>query len=174
MSHIIKHLRSVYLGKAIGILYANIEAYHMKYYTLSNILFDMYNNTTLTTTDTSGTLYLDTNSCNNYLTFSPSYTLAGVNKTYGLVKSHLTDESALFTFFLPGSSKENIKVTYLEEEGSFKVEAKNDYGYQLCETYRICKNKHNLSEIECVIKNGILTVTIPVKKEARPKQVKLT
>lgn len=147
----------------------------MKYYTLSNLLSEMYNiTTTSTTTDTSGTLYLNTDLSNNYVTSSPSLSLVAVNKPYGLIKSNFTDESALFTFFLPGSSKENIKVTYLEEEGSFKVEAKNDYGYQLCETYRICKNKHNLSEIECVIKNGVLTVTIPIKKEARPKQVKLT
>jgi len=140
----------------------------MKYYTLPTLLTEMYN--TALTTDGSGSIYL----YNNSLINTPiSYTVRN-NVHWGTYRTSFTEESAIFTLFFPGCSKENIKVTYLEEEGSFKIDAKNEYGHSFCESFKICKNKYNLSEIECSVKNGVLVVTIPLRKDARPKQVKLT
>lgn len=92
-----------------------------------------------------------------------------------LTKCEETEEGLKYFFAVPGCGKENVSVTYLEQDSFFKVEANNEFldKSSPCKIH-INTDKFDLSKIECSVKNGLLKVFIPYFEDAVPKSVKVS
>lgn len=91
------------------------------------------------------------------------------------LKSEEVEEGLNYLFAVPSCGKENVSVTYLEQDSFFKVEADIEFFNES----RSCKisvntDKLDLSLIECSVKNGLLKVFIPYFEDAIPKSVKVS
>ena len=79
-----------------------------------------------------------------------------------------------FLFAVPNCTKQNVDVTYVEQDSFFKVEAENGELFTSIPcTIAVNTNKLDLSKIECYVKDGLLTVVIPYFEESIPKSVKI-
>ena len=79
-----------------------------------------------------------------------------------------------FLFAVPNCTKQNVNVTYVEQDSFFKVEAENEELFtSIPYTIAVNTNKLDLSKIECYVKDGLLTVVIPYFEESIPKSVKI-
>jgi HSP20 family molecular chaperone IbpA len=101
---------------------------------------------------------------NNLTTYFPAF-----------IKSEEVEEGLNYLFAVPSCGKENVSVTYLEQDSFFKVEADIEFFSES----RPCKIKVNtdkldLSLIECSVKNGLLKVFVPYFEDAIPKSVKVS
>ena len=108
------------------------------------------------------------------ITFNTSYsTTSGFP---ALIKTEEVEEGSQYLFAVPGCGKENVSVTYLEQDSFFKVEANCEIisKYPLSHKIQVNTSKFDLSKIECSIKNGLLKVLVPYKKDAIPKAVKIS
>ena len=92
-----------------------------------------------------------------------------------LIKSEETEEGLKYLFAVPGCGKENISVTYLEQDSFFKVEADVEFidKSSPCKIH-VNTDKFDLSKIECSVKNGLLKVLVPYFEDAVPKSVKVS
>ena len=92
-----------------------------------------------------------------------------------LIKQEETEEGLKYLFAVPGCAKENVSVTYLEQDSFFKVEANNEF-FDKSSPCKIHVNtdKFDLSLIECSVKNGLLKVFIPYFEDAIPQSVKIS
>jgi hypothetical protein len=91
-----------------------------------------------------------------------------------LIKTKFTEEGEHFFFSVPGCTKENVFVTYLEQDSFFKVEAKlEDVFVSSPCRIQVNTDKFDLSNLECSIKNGLLKVFVPYFEEAKPRSVKI-
>ena len=92
-----------------------------------------------------------------------------------LTKCEETEEGLKYFFAVPGCGKENVSVTYLEQDSFFKVEANNEFldKSSPCKIH-INTDKFDLSKIECSVKNGLLKVFVPYFEDAVPKSVKVS
>ena len=91
------------------------------------------------------------------------------------LKSEEVEEGLNYLFAVPSCGKENVSVTYLEQDSFFKVEADIEFFNES----RPCKinvntDKLDLSLIECSVKNGLLKVFVPYFEDAVPKSVKVS
>ena len=91
-----------------------------------------------------------------------------------LIKTVETGESKEFLFAVPYCTKQNVDVTYIEQDSFFKVEAKNAelFASVPCQI-AVNAEKLDLSKIECYVRDGLLKVTIPYFEDALPKSVKI-
>ena len=92
-----------------------------------------------------------------------------------LTKCEETEEGLKYLFAVPGCGKENVSVTYLEQDSFFKVEANNEFldKSSPCKIH-VNTDKFDLSKIECSVKNGLLKVFVPYFEDAVPKSVKVS
>lgn len=77
---------------------------------------------------------------------------------------------------IPGCLKENVSVKYIPSENFVDIQAKSeveDFKRHYEAAYEIPK-KFNLDEMQCSLKNGLLTIFIPNGKNSKPKEVKIT
>jgi HSP20 family protein len=86
---------------------------------------------------------------------------------------------------LPDMKREEIKVTFensvltIEGERTFKNEASRDQYHQIERGYGAFRRSFTLpatvdaSRIEAAYTDGVLTVTLPRREEARPKQIQI-
>lgn len=75
-----------------------------------------------------------------------------------------------------GCSKEDISVSYITEGNVIKIKAESKvegYSRNYDNSY-IVPAKYNLDELECSLKNGLLTILVPYKKASKPKEVKIS
>jgi len=146
----------------------------------------IYYMTTNNTLATSGSLTVNSSdfslgSCNPYyysnssnvITFTTNYVTTSIFPA--LIKTEETEEGLKYLFAVPGCGKENISVTYLEQDSFFKVEADIEF----LDKSSPCKisvntDKFDLSKIECSVKNGLLKVFVPYFEDAVPKSVKVS
>lgn len=91
-----------------------------------------------------------------------------------LIKTVEREESKEFLFAVPGCTKQNVDVAYIELDSFFKVEAKNAELFTSVPC-RIAVNseKLDLSKIECYVRDGLLKVIIPYFEDSLPKSVKI-
>jgi HSP20 family molecular chaperone IbpA len=92
-----------------------------------------------------------------------------------LIKSEETEEGLKYLFAVPGCGKENISVTYFQQDSFFKVEADIEFldKSSPCKIH-VDTDKLDLSLIECSVKNGLLKVFVPYFEDALPKSVKVS
>jgi HSP20 family molecular chaperone IbpA len=77
---------------------------------------------------------------------------------------------------IPGCLKENVSVKYIPSENFVDIDAKSeveDLKRHYERSYEI-PNKFNLDEMQCSLKNGLLTIFVPNGKNSKPKEVKIT
>lgn len=75
-----------------------------------------------------------------------------------------------------GASKENVSVTYISQDNIVRLKAEvilENYQRNFDVTYHI-PHKFNVDELECSIKNGLLTIFVPYEKSAKPKEAKIS
>jgi HSP20 family molecular chaperone IbpA len=147
----------------------------------------IYYMTTNNTLTTSGSLTVNScdlswSSCNPYYYSNSSSAISFPSAGYTiiscfpfLIKYEETEEGLKYLFAVPGCGKENISVTYLEQDSFFKVEADIEF----LDKSSPCKislntDKFDLSKIECSVKNGLLKVFVPYFEDAVPKSVKVS
>lgn len=111
----------------------------------------------------------------NEIVFSTGKKNSLISSFPALIKQEETEEGLKYLFAVPGCGKENISVTYLEQDSFFKVEADVEF----LDKSNPCKinvntDKFDLSKIECSVKNGLLKVLIPYFEDAVPKSVKVS
>lgn len=93
-----------------------------------------------------------------------------------------TESELVFAAELPGFGREDIKVTVedgqLTIEGERKVEKQEDAKYHLTERsyknfYRsfLIPTSVDEGKVAANLKDGVLTLTLPKKEEAKPKQI---
>lgn len=77
---------------------------------------------------------------------------------------------------IPGCPKESVSVKYISDENLVKLEAKSEVENfkRNYEASYYVPSKFNLDEMQCSLKNGILTISIPHGKNSKPKEVKIT
>ena len=91
-----------------------------------------------------------------------------------LIKTVEREDCKDFLFAVPNCTKQNVNVTYVEQDSFFKVEAENGELFtSIPYTIAVNTNKLDLSKIECYVKDGLLTVVIPYFEESIPKSVKI-
>ena len=111
----------------------------------------------------------------NGIVFSTGNNYSLISSFPALIKQEETEEGLKYLFAVPGCGKENVSVTYLEQDSFFKVEANVEF----LDKSNPCKihvntDKFDLSKIECSVKNGLLKVLIPYFEDAVPKSVKVS
>lgn len=111
----------------------------------------------------------------NGIVFSTGNNYSLISSFPALIKQEETEEGLKYLFAVPGCGKENVSVTYLEQDSFFKVEAEVEF----LDKSNPCKihvntDKFDLSKIECSVKNGLLKVLIPYFEDAVPKSVKVS
>jgi|APGre2960657404_1045060.scaffolds.fasta_scaffold42469_3 HSP20 family molecular chaperone IbpA len=87
-----------------------------------------------------------------------------------------TEDGYKIIVCIPGCSKENVSVKYVPDENVVNLEAKSEvenFNRNYEASYRVPK-KFNLEEIQCSLKNGLLTIFAPHSKNSKPKEVKIT
>jgi len=91
-----------------------------------------------------------------------------------LIKTVEREESKEFLFAVPDCTKQNVDVTYIEQDSFFKVEAKNAelFASVPCQI-AVNAEKLDLSKMECYVRDGLLKVIIPYFEDALPKSVKI-
>lgn len=75
-----------------------------------------------------------------------------------------------------GGSKENVSVTYVSDDNIIRLKGEiilENYQRKFDITYNI-PHKFNIDELECSIKNGLLTIFVPYKKGLKPKEAKIS
>lgn len=77
---------------------------------------------------------------------------------------------------LAGALKENVSVTYVSEDNLVRVKAdiKVENYDKAYEGSFYVPYKFDVDEIECSLKNGLLTIFIPYDKESKPKEAKIS
>lgn len=77
---------------------------------------------------------------------------------------------------IPGCPKENVSVKYTPDENLVNLEAKSEVENfkRKYEASYYVPSKFNLDEMQCSLKNGILTISIPHGKNSKPKEVKIS
>ena len=143
--------------------------------------------TTSTSSSPDFIYYTSTTTSPNYMTANTSqnYTVslgspcqvssyATVSSFPVLIKTVEREDSKEFLFAVPNCTKQNVDVTYVEQDSFFKVEAENEELFtSIPYTIAVNTNKLDLSKIECYVKDGLLTVVIPYFEESIPKSVKI-
>lgn len=82
-----------------------------------------------------------------------------------------TDNELVFKFELAGKSKENVKVYNQKNKINIKVDDKDTYQVDFDE-YLYDTEDYNFDEIKATMNNGLLSVSLPKKKE-RYKQIEI-
>jgi HSP20 family molecular chaperone IbpA len=75
-----------------------------------------------------------------------------------------------------GCSKENVSVKYIIEDKKINIAASidtDDFKRDYSASYFV-PSKFDLDEMKCSLKNGLLTIEVPFKKNAIPKQAKIS
>jgi hypothetical protein len=111
---------------------------------------------------------------NTTVFYSPSYNLTTCFPAF-IKSEEVAEEGLNYLFAVPSCGKDNVSVTYLEQDSFFKVEADIEFFSES----RPCKinvntDKLDLSLIECSVKNGLLKVFVPYFEDAIPKSVKVS
>jgi len=83
-----------------------------------------------------------------------------------------TDHELLFNFELAGKAKEDVKVYNQNNRINIKVNDKDTYAVDF-DDYLYDDNDYNFEEISATMKNGLLIVKLPKKKE-RHRQIEIT
>ena len=111
----------------------------------------------------------------NGIVFSTSNSYHSISCFPAVIKQEETEEGLKYLFAVPGCGKENISVTYLEQDSFFKVEADVEFidKSSPCKIH-VNTDKFDLSKIECSVKNGLLKVLVPYFEDAVPKSVKVS
>lgn len=77
---------------------------------------------------------------------------------------------------IAGASKENLSVTYIADGNIIRLKgqvALENYQRKFDVVYNV-PHKFNVDELECSMKNGLLTIFVPYKKGAKPKEAKIS
>lgn len=74
-----------------------------------------------------------------------------------------TEKGLLLSFELAGKTKDDVKIKYLNSGLNIKIDNKDTYAVYF-DKYADVEN-YNIFETKAAMKNGLLTVTIPKKKE---------
>lgn len=95
-----------------------------------------------------------------------------------------TDNEYVLKADMPGVPKENIEITFNNNE--LEINGKIDEGYTSSDnlTYHeftlynynrkfIVSDKINVEGINALLENGVLTVTLPKREEAKPKRIEI-
>lgn len=94
-----------------------------------------------------------------------------------------TGDSLVFTMELPGFDKNEIEVNvnsdYLEVKGERKAQEKEDRTYRQVQrwhgrfqrSFRLPTRGLNREKVSAELKNGVLSISIPKLKPAKPKQI---
>ena len=94
-----------------------------------------------------------------------------------------TGDSLVFTMELPGFDKSEIEVNvnsdYLEVKGEHKAREKEDRTYRQVQrwhgrfqrSFRLPPRGLNREKVSAELKNGVLSISIPKLKPAKPKQI---
>ncbi len=110
----------------------------------------------------------------------------GASTFYPRVDIKETKNDYIFSAELPGVEKDDVTISLHENTLTIKGEKKseekkeNDYYYHVERkygTYRrsfILPTKVNTDNIKAAFKDGILTITLPKKEEAKPKEISIT
>ncbi len=111
----------------------------------------------------------------NGIVFSTSNSYYSISCFPAVIKREETEEGLKYLFAVPGCGKENLSVTYLEQDSFFKVEADIEFidKPDPCKIH-VNTDKFDLSKIECSVKNGLLKVLVPYFEDAVPKSVKVS
>ena len=136
------------------------------------------------TSTTTSPNYMTTNTSQNYTVTNHSplslgspcqvSSYATVSAFPILIKTVEREDCKDFLFAVPNCTKQNVNVTYVEQDSFFKVEAENEELFTSIPcTIAVNTNKLDLSKIECYVKDGLLTVVIPYFEESIPKSVKI-
>ena len=136
------------------------------------------------TSTTTSPNYMTTNTSQNYTVTNHSPLSLGspcqvssyitVSAFPIFIKTVEREDCKDFLFAVPNCTKQNVNVTYVEQDSFFKVEAENEELFTSIPcTIAVNTNKLDLSKIECYVKDGLLTVVIPYFEESIPKSVKI-
>jgi HSP20 family protein len=102
-----------------------------------------------------------------------------------LADIHETENELVFTFEVPGFEKDQLNITVHEGRlvlsGERAVEEPKDLKYHHVERWRgsfyrtfLLPTSVNSEAIQAQLKNGILTVTLPKRAEAKPRQIEVS
>lgn len=82
-----------------------------------------------------------------------------------------TDNALLFNFELAGKAKEDVKIYNQNNRINIKVNDKDTYAVDF-DDYLYDQNDYDFEEVTANMKNGLLTVKLPKKKE-RLRQIEI-
>lgn len=96
---------------------------------------------------------------------------------------YVSEDSARFYFDLPGVAKGDVKIE-IDEENALVVRAKNSHtepGTAAIQEYRIGNyfrsfklgKDYDKNSVSASLENGVLTVTVPKKEEAKPHKIEI-
>lgn len=88
----------------------------------------------------------------------------------------VVDEGYKIIASVPGASKEMVSVTYVADENIINLNAKairDDFNRNYEAKYSVPHN-FNVEKLECSLKNGLLTITIPYEEKSKPKEAKIS
>lgn len=96
---------------------------------------------------------------------------------------YISEDDAVFIFDLPGVKKGDVKIE-IEEDNSLIVRAQNSHKessgaalkeYKTGNYYRAFKLSDNYDKmnVRAALENGVLTVTVPKKEEAKPHKIEI-
>jgi hypothetical protein len=75
-----------------------------------------------------------------------------------------------------GCSKEDVSATYIVEDKKINIKAlvkMGDFKRDYSSSYFV-GSKFDLDEMKCFLKNGLLVIDVPYKKNAKPKEIKIS
>jgi len=87
-----------------------------------------------------------------------------------------TDNGYKLIINVAGCSKEDISATYIVEDKKINIKAlvkMGDFKRDYSSSYFI-GSKFDLDEMKCFLKNGLLVIDVPYKKDAKPKEIKIS
>lgn len=85
-----------------------------------------------------------------------------------------TDTSVSFMFDLPGVQKEDIKIDFVDNGTALTVGAVrkiDDTELKMNAKVAVPKKADTAGDVKCSLKDGVLTVAIPTKKETQPRKL---
>lgn len=99
------------------------------------------------------------------------------------VDLYISEDDAVFIFDLPGVKKGDVKIE-IEEDNTLVVRAQNSHEapndavlkeYKTGNYFRSFKlsNDYDKNSVKALLENGVLTVTVPKKEDAKPHKIEI-
>jgi HSP20 family molecular chaperone IbpA len=93
--------------------------------------------------------------------------------SYGFARKENQDDGIRYVYFLPGCSKDAVSVTYVEQDNEFSVKANDNTNVKNYSDKVVVSPRYDVSRLNCFLKNGLLSVEIPLKKQFEPVSAKI-